>query len=139
MRRGPVLEQVELPLARAAGQVVAARLQQQLARRGERHGRVGAIEFFLDDHVLAVQCRQRRLAVVGIAGLQARAFQMRSTRVLEQRNRRKRKGRERDHVGLQMQIRKNRQRAGAKLEERSTRRPERAVSGQWGNAAWRPT
>ncbi|MCY1240693.1 hypothetical protein D3C85_1442310 [compost metagenome] len=69
MGGGPVLEQVELPLARTACEVVAARLQQQFTGRSERHGRIGAIEFFLDDHMQALQGGQRRLAVVGVAGL----------------------------------------------------------------------
>jgi len=86
MRGGPVLEQVELALAGAAREVVAARLQ-QLARGSERHGGIGAIELFLVDDLHAVQRGQRHLAVVAIARLQPRAFQVRSTRVLEQRNR----------------------------------------------------
>jgi hypothetical protein len=45
MRMCPRFQQVELAFAAAARQVVAARLQQHLARVAERHGGVGAIDF----------------------------------------------------------------------------------------------
>ncbi|MNO07971.1 hypothetical protein D3C81_2303970 [compost metagenome] len=51
----PRFQQVELAFAAATGQVVAARLQQHLARLAERHGGVGAIDFFFDDNILAGQ------------------------------------------------------------------------------------
>ena len=83
VRGGPLLEQVELPFAAAARQVVAARLQQQVGRAAERQAGVGAVELFLDDDVAAGQRGQRRLVGGAVAGLQPRAFEMRRARVLQ--------------------------------------------------------
>ncbi|KEH11946.1 hypothetical protein GY15_24665 [Delftia sp. 670] len=82
---GPLLEEVELALAPAgplAVQVVAARLQQQLAVAGKAQRGVGAVELFLDDDVPAGQPLIGH-GVVLVAGLQARAAQVRRTGVLE--------------------------------------------------------
>lgn len=50
---GPGLEQCEVPLATAAGEVVATRLEAQLVLGAEADAAVGAVELLLHDEVLA--------------------------------------------------------------------------------------
>src|SRR5256885_11220615 len=85
MGLGPLLEEVELALAPAgplAVQVVAARLQQQLAVAGKAQRGVGAVEFFLDDDVPAGQPLIGH-GVVLVTGLQARTAQVRRAGVID--------------------------------------------------------
>jgi hypothetical protein len=92
MGLGPLLEEVELALAPArppAVQVVAARLQQQLAVAGKAQRGVGTVELFLDDDVPAGQPFPGH-GVVLVAGLQARAAQVRRAGVFEDLGARKR-------------------------------------------------
>ncbi|MOA24625.1 hypothetical protein D3C78_1453120 [compost metagenome] len=84
MRRGPGFYEIELPFAAAAHQVVAARLQQQFARRAEADAGVRTVQFFFDDQVQAGQAAVRHVVMAFVAVLQARAFQMRRAWVTEQ-------------------------------------------------------
>ncbi|MNH07026.1 hypothetical protein D3C79_664060 [compost metagenome] len=80
----PLLELAELALAAATGQVMATRLQQQLAGGGKTDRGIGAVELFLDHQVLTVQTAVGQLIMVAIAGLQAGTLQVWGARVLVQ-------------------------------------------------------
>lgn len=81
---GPGLDEVELAFAPAAHQVVAARLQQQVARGAETDAGVGAIEFLLHHQAQAAQLAVGLVVVAVVAFLQPRAFQVRGAGVAEQ-------------------------------------------------------
>jgi hypothetical protein len=80
----PRLEQREVPLARAAPEVVAAALQQQLAIGVEADPGVRPVDLLLDDRVPAGQLAERHRREVLVAGLQPRALDVPRARVLEE-------------------------------------------------------
>src|SRR5262249_14923903 len=82
VRRRPPLEQVEVFLAVAADQEVAAALQEQLAARTEAQAGVGAVELLLDDEVPAADLGKRGAVEALVARLEARALQVGGARVL---------------------------------------------------------
>jgi hypothetical protein len=82
---GPGLEQAELPLARTAVEIMAAALQAKLARRGEADRTVAAVELLLNDQMASAEGFESDDRSVFIAGLQARALEMRRARILRER------------------------------------------------------
>jgi hypothetical protein len=85
VRRRPLLEEIEVPFARAAGQHVSAALQAQLAVGADRDAGVRAVELLLDDDVPALQHVERLRREVLVARLQPRALEVRRARVLVDR------------------------------------------------------
>ena len=75
----PLLEQIEVALARAAGQHVTAALEPDAAGVVDREPGVGPVELFLDDAVRALQGRQRDLIEVVVAGLEPAALEVMRT------------------------------------------------------------
>src|SRR5579859_1194284 len=81
MAASPALEQVELPLARAAGEVMASALQQELAIRGEADGAVGPVHLLLDNQMPTGERLKRHYAQIIIAVLEAGALDVARARI----------------------------------------------------------
>jgi hypothetical protein len=78
---GPLLEAVEVALAGAAGEVVAARLEEELAVGVEAEAGVGAVHLLLDDEVLALDVLEGDGLEVVVAVLEAGALDVAGARV----------------------------------------------------------
>src|SRR5262245_23157137 len=77
----PLLEEVEMLFASAAGQVVAATLQEQRAVSIERQPCVRPVELLLDNEEPARDFGEGDTVKVLVARLQARTFQMTGARI----------------------------------------------------------
>ena len=82
MRGGPRLEEVEVLLSRAAGQVVAPALEQKLATRAEADAAVGPVDLLLDDQVPPGDVAERHGIKILVAGLKPGTFDVLGARVL---------------------------------------------------------
>lgn len=98
MRRGPGFEERELALTRAAVQKMPTALQKQTSAPAETYARVRAVKLLFDHDVFPAQICERRAIQIVIAGLKARAFDVRRARVFVELFRHSSDLHHRDHV-----------------------------------------